>query len=255
MDPPLASSLTQHRKAFFGVSFYRLGLYGGTSFLYFLSNFLGLVSLSQVSASTFQFILNTKIVFVAAFTVSLSTYSAIRFHQWLSTGIIVIATSQLTLLGKMSSTPGQESTVDTGALLVLVVSASSALSNVYNQVLLQDKEGEPIMVQNAQLYLTGVIFNLFNWYGSIHVWRSYPHLIGEWNYLCTWQIVFLTLYGLVISLVLKRFGAMARTISGCISLVVTAVADHFFFSEHISLIEGSTFILVIVATVLYTHKM
>jgi len=224
--------------------------YGGLSFLYFLSNYLSLVSLYYVNASTYQLVLSTKIVFVAGCSVFAFGRGYIRTHQWYAALLISIALVQRELAHVKSDASGDNYL---GSFLVIVVSLTAALSNVYNQLLLQENKDEPIMVQNSQLYVTGVVFNAYNWYGSVDIWQTSTQWIGEWNSLCTAQVLFFTIYGLVISFILKRFGAMVRTIIGCLSLGILAFVDHFFLHERISVLETSTFVLVAVSTMLYTH--
>ena len=71
------------------------------------------------------------------------------------------------------------------------------------------------MVQNAMLYVWGVIFNGTNW--ILSAMPSADHhgppteLFGDVGGVQVFSMVFYAIYGLSISIILKRFGAITRT--------------------------------------------
>lgn len=65
-------------------------------------------------------------------------------------------------------------------------------------------------------------------------------------------IVFNAIYGLSISIILKRFGAITRTLISTLAIVCTAVLDYFIFSETINRIEMTSFVSIFIAIYLYS---
>ena len=110
------------------------------------------------------------------------------------------------------------------------------------------------MLQNTILYAWGVLMNGANWFVSV---QGAPAGTVEWFgagfggaafSLC----IFNAIYGLSISVILKRFGSITRTFISTVAIVLNAVLDTLFFSEKITLLEISTFLTIFAAIFLFT---
>ena len=99
--------------------------------------------------------------------------------------------------------------------------------------------------QNAMLYVWGVIFNGTNW--ILSAMPSADHhgapveLFGDVGEVQI-SMVFYAIYGLSISIILKRFGAITRTFINTAAICFTALIDVLFFQARRSrLLELTTF--------------
>jgi len=59
-------------------------------------------------------------------------------------------------------------------------------------------------------------------------------------------------YGLSISVILKRFGSLTRTFISTVAIVLNAVLDTMFFGESLSVLELTTFLTIFAAIFLFT---
>jgi hypothetical protein len=59
-----------------------------------------------------------------------------------------------------------------------VIICCAATGNVYTQLVMQTKMGQPLMFQNAQLYLYGVVFNGVNWVNGSRVAPAFGEIGG-----------------------------------------------------------------------------
>ena len=83
------------------------------------------------------------------------------------------------------------------------------------------------MVQNAMLYVWGVIFNGTNW--ILSAMPSADHHGPPTSCSVMWGVqvfsmVFYAIYGLSISIILKRFGAITRTFINTAAICFTALS-------------------------------
>ena len=67
------------------------------------------------------------------------------------------------------------------------------------------------------------------------------------------SMVFYALYGLSISIVLKRFGAMTRTFINAAAIVLNAALDVTFFGDSISVLEATCFAVILASIFLYSN--
>ena len=135
-------------------------------------------------------------------------------------------------------------------LTLLLIAACAAGGNVYTQLVMQKKMDQPLMFQNAQLYGYGVVFNGINWGLSMGV-TSDSSAFGELGYKPILAMLFYALYGLCISVVLKRFGAMVRTFVNALAIVFNGLIDSSFFGSPITLSDMTCFSVILCATFLY----
>jgi drug/metabolite transporter (DMT)-like permease len=127
-----------------------------TAFLFFVQNNMGFVVLLYFSASSFQLLMNLRIVAVAIFSMLLLNKSPTQL-QWCFIILLCTGGTQHFLSIQGDEPLSESSILGLGAMLLTV--ATSALANVYNQLALQSDTQQPLMLQNMFLYSYGVIFN------------------------------------------------------------------------------------------------
>jgi len=136
-----------------------------------------------------------------------------------------------------------------GVMLLIIASASGG--NIYTQKVMQRKMDQPLMLQNAMLYGWGILFNGINWMFSVNSGSTVGYF-GKVGSIQICSVVFYAIYGLSISIILKNFGAMTRTLINTTAICFTAILDVAFFGETISMLEGTTFAVIFIAV--YQHS-
>ena len=226
--------------------------YAVPGFVFFAQNNLSFLALQHMNSSAFQLLMNTRIVSVAILAVIMLNK---RMHalEWTSIVLLMVGAMQYQLSG--CGDDGYK--IDTMGLCVMaVIVACAAGGNVYTQKVMQRKMDQPLMVQNAMLYVWGVIFNGTNW--ILSAMPSADHhgapveLFGDVGGVQVFSMVFYAIYGLSISIILKRFGAITRTFINTAAICFTALIDVLFFGAEITPLELTTFGVIMLAVYLHT---
>jgi drug/metabolite transporter (DMT)-like permease len=226
--------------------------YAVPGFVFFAQNNLSFLALQHMNSSAFQLLMNTRIVSVAILAVVMLGK---RMHalEWTSIVLLMVGAMQYQLSG--CGDDGYK--IDTMGLCVMaVIVACAAGGNVYTQKVMQRKMDQPLMVQNAMLYVWGVIFNGTNW--ILSAMPSSEHhgapveLFGDVGGVQVFSMVFYAIYGLSISIILKRFGAITRTFINTAAICFTALIDVLFFGAEITPLELTTFGVIMLAVYLHT---
>lgn len=136
----------------------------------------------------------------------------------------------------------------TGVGVMLLIVSCAAIGNIYTQKVMQTNMNQPLMLQNLLLYSWGLLFNGVNWMQSMRTQSP----IGFLTFWPLTSIVFNAIYGLTISVILKRFGAVTRTFINTGAICVTAMLDVAFLGEHVTLLEATTFGSILIAIYLYS---
>uniref|UniRef100_A0A6T8ZAV5 EamA domain-containing protein n=1 Tax=Haptolina ericina TaxID=156174 RepID=A0A6T8ZAV5_9EUKA len=113
---------------------------------------------------------------------------------------------------------------------------------------MQKKMSQPLMLQNCVLYGWGVAFNGINWFQSM---TSKP-AIGILSFWPIVSIVFYAVYGLSISVIIKQFGSVTRTFINTAAICCTALLDFLVLGERITLLESTTFGIILIAIYIYS---
>ena len=199
-----------------------------------------------LSNSAFQLLLNCRIVMVAISTV-LVLGKPINAVEWVAVVLLTTGAVQYNLSG---CEPGALRVNIVGILVMLLIAACAAGGNVYTQLVMQKKMDQPLMFQNAQLYAYGVVFNGLNWFMSMGVTDD-AEAFGDIGLKPILAMLFYALYGLCISVILKRFGAMVRTFVNALAIVCNGLLDATFFGSPITLSDVTCFSVILCATFLY----
>jgi drug/metabolite transporter (DMT)-like permease len=233
-----------------------LGLWAGASvadhgrfcisaFLYFAQNNLGFVVLKYISPGSFQLLMNLRIVAVALLGIPVLGQRPSYLH-WHAILLISLGGMQ-----HFASTHGDIPPATSLAALfyTMLVVILAAMANVYNQYCLQYKTEQPLMYQNMLLYIYGVGFNALNWARSVYIEGRDP--IGTVDWLVVLLVVECVVYGLCISWVLKRFGALSRSVIAGGAVVLLGVVDFAFGWQVPSLLGVSALFVMLLSVQLY----
>lgn len=215
-------------------------------FLFFAQNNLSFACVQYYQPSSYQLMMNTRIVIVALLSVTLLRKSLNQL-EWSAVVLICFGAIQHNL----PKEPGVSLRVPMSGLLVMGATAlTAALGNVYTQLVVQSNKSHPIMFQNAQLYLYGVAFNAVNWFLSVHMMGEKEYY-GEITGLVVFQVVMFAVYGLTISVILKEFGALVRTVIGALSIVLNGVLDVVVFNSTMDMLDITSFGVITLSVHLY----
>jgi len=217
-------------------------------FLFFAQNNLSFVCVQYYQPASYQLLMNTRIVLVAVLSTVLLR-KRLNQLEWCAVFLISIGAIQHNLpkeAGFAFRVPF------TGLLVMLITATAAALGNVYTQLVVQAKKDQPIMWQNLQLYAYGVVFNGINWLLSVR-FMGQQYFFGEVTGLVVFEIVMFAVYGLTISVILKEFGAIVRTIVGAISIVCNGALDVFVFGSVIDVLDGTSYGVIMIAVHLFTN--
>eukprot|EP00966_Prymnesium_polylepis_P159298 3681619-Prymnesium_polylepis.1 len=122
------------------------------------------------------------------------------------------------------------------------------MANIYTQKVMQRKAAQPLMLQNVVMYAWGLAFNGINWAWSARASPAFG-AVGGWQLAA---IAFYAVFGLTISAIIKQFGSLARTFINTGAICLAVAIDVFVFGETVSLLEGTAFVLILIAVYLYS---
>ena len=226
--------------------------YAVPGFVFFAQNNLGFLALQHMNSSAFQLLMNTRIVSVAVLAVIVLKKS-LHALEWCSIVLLMIGAMQYQLSGcdDGSGTGGAYRIDAQGIAVMAIIVFCAAAGNVYTQKVMQRKMDQPLMIQNAMLYVWGVVYNGVNWFVSV-IPRENQHgpptpVFGDISKAVVFSMVFYAVYGLSISIILKRFGAITRTFINTVAICCTALIDVAFFGATISVMELTTFVVIFIA--------
>lgn len=219
--------------------------YAGPGFVFFAQNNLSFLALQHMDSSAFQLLMNTRIISVAILSVLLLR-KQLNAIEWVSIVLLMVGAMQYQLSG--CATDAYR--IDTeGMFIMLIIVLCAAGGNVYTQKVMQKKMDQPLMLQNALLYIWGIVFNGINWSTSI---ARGAVSFGNVGGIQIFSMVFYAIYGLSISVILKRFGAITRTFINTAAICCTALVDLYAFGASISSLELTTFVVIMIAVYIHT---
>lgn len=230
--------------------------YAIPGFIFFIQNNLTFIALQHISNAGYQLLLNLRIAAVAVLTVTLLGKKLNKL-KWFAIILLTNGAMQYELAG--CSNDGGFKTNTEGLLVMAVIITTAAGGNVVTQLVMQKSMDQPLMFQNMLLYSWGVIFNGVNWVHSVvnsnAVSADQPRV--EWfgdgfGQSAALLCMFSALYGLSISVILKRFGSITRTFISCMAIISNAFLDMLFFKEEMTILEVTTFATILGAIFLYS---
>jgi drug/metabolite transporter (DMT)-like permease len=226
--------------------------YAIPGFVFFAQNNLSFIALQHMSNAAFQLLLNMRIVAVALLTVTVLR-TPLNKVKWFAIVLLTNGAVQYQLSG--CANEGGLKTSMEGLMVMVVIIACAAGGNIITQLVMQKSMDQPLMLQNSILYTWGVAMNGFNWFVSV---RGAPaDAKVEWfgdgfGRAAFGLCVFNAIYGLSISVILKRFGSLTRTFISTAAIVLNAILDTLFFGEKLTSIEMTTFLTIFASIFLFT---
>ena len=109
------------------------------------------------------------------------------------------------------------------------------------------------MFQNTQLYFFGIIFNGLNWGFSVWGITGSEHAFGNVRSPVLMAMLFYAIYGLTISFILKRFGALVRIFINALAILCNAAVDYVVFGIPITFSDVLCFAIIVCATLMYAY--
>ncbi len=138
-----------------------------------------------------------------------------------------------------------------GIMAILVSATSSGFACVYNEKILTRKSKE-FWVVNTQLYIMGTAVSF-----CVSVIKDGTRIAQEGYFtgfgFYVISIVLISSFGgLIISIILKTSGNIAKNFASSLAVVATTVFSHYYFNEKINNFNLMGIVLVIVAMPLFT---
>jgi len=223
--------------------------YAIPGFVFFSQNNLSFVALQHMTNSAFQLLLNMRIISVALLSVAFLKKKLTK-TEWLA---ILLLTNGAVQHQLSHCEQGTLRSNAEGLVVMLVIIICAAGGNVATQLVMQKNMEQPLMLQNAILYVWGIVFNGINWFYSVQGANGEPTAAyGDIGFSEVSLIIFSAVYGLSISVILKRFGAITRTFISTIAIICTALVDVFLFGATINILESTTFVSIIASVFLFS---
>ncbi|KAM8793700.1 UDP-galactose translocator [Eudromia elegans] len=228
------------------------------SLIYTLQNNLQYVAISNLPAATFQVTYQLKTLSAALFSVLLLGTSLSRL-QWLSLGLLCAGVA-LVQLEQTRTSPSPPSPLSppqsyaTGLAAAVAACVSSGFAGVYCERLLRAPSGPgALWLRNAQLGAAGALVAL----GA--VWAADGPRVAARGFFqgysaAVWALVLQQAAGgLLVALVLRHAGSLAKAFATALSLVASAAASVrlFGFRPRGAFLAGAA--LVLVAVLLYAR--
>lgn len=200
--------------------------------VYFLQNNLTFLCMKYFSGAAYSLLLTIRIIPIA-FLSMIFLKASLTQLKWCAIILLSIGTYQYNLASSKDQSPEKYQTSLVGLFFMASMVMSASLSSVYNQWVMQRDMDQNVMLQNIKLYIGGVIFNLISWMFADVSTSSQTGfgIFGVIQPSVLFLIFLFVFHGLVVSLIIKKFGAIIRTILGTLSIIVTALVEYFLFGD------------------------
>ncbi|MDA7838756.1 hypothetical protein N9A45_00315 [bacterium] len=196
--------------------------FGAPSLLYSLLNISVTYAYSMLPAHYIVTVANLKIVWAMCFT-QRCLHRSFSKRQWLAAGVIMFG------LIIISSKPVDGSSREIIAVILFGVfssAVSSAAGTVCEYLYISDPDTS-IHVQNVKMYAFGTMFNLIAFFIKGH-WPE------EWHWTTSIIVLYYALAGILISVVMKHLGNVARNLIGAVTMICVTVCSHYLLGNEIS---------------------
>jgi UDP-galactose transporter len=230
-------------------------LLGIPGFIYAVNNTLAFRLLNYVDPATFQLLSNMKVITttVLAWWILTKIFSSI---QWGSLAILFIGSSLSTIsTEKTSSSFITLGATSTGFIGMIVYCTLSAIAGIVTEYAMKINENTSIHYQNVQMYIFGVIFNLFSCYseGGGDPVVIFTGLTSSW-----WVLMVILnqgLTGLLISAIMKFADNIVKLF--CISgaAIVSYILSNLLFGVGFTITWFASAILITLSVYLYNYQM
>ena len=200
--------------------------------VYFLQNNLTFICMKYFSAAAYHLLLTIRIIPIALLSI-IFLKSTLTQLKWCAIILLAIGTYQYNLASTVDQSPDKFKTSLIGLFFMASMVLSASLSSVYNQWVMQRDMEQNVMLQNVKLYIGGVMFNTISWMFADAQASSRAGLgiLAVFQPSVLFLILLFVFHGLVVSVIIKKFGAIIRTIIGTLSIIVTAFVEYFLFGD------------------------
>jgi len=227
------------------------------SFLYTIQNWLAYIATTNLNASTFQLLYQTKIVTTALFSVCMLK-KILSKQQWSSLFLLVIGVVFVQSATKEDHGENvveqQQGNAIIGLLAVSLASLSSGFAGVYFEKVLKGTKSS-IWIRNIQLSSIGVIIACANMLLNDEVSVSQNGFFYGYNW-TVWMAIFLNAGGgLLVAVVVKYADNILKGFATSLSIIVSVIVSYFILSDILlsfSFVNGA--LMIMSATVLYAVK-
>lgn len=248
--------LQQRDKEMLKFSFEESVFYVLPAFLYFINNNLDIYILHEMDTTTFQILINFKILTTAALFYFIMGKTLTRL-KWLSLFMLFIA-GIFHVFGNLKSTENTSLSFDKmfitkiGVIMMLIFCFISGFASVYNEYLLKRNFTNSIFIQNTYLYVYGVLFNFLTAYLTTKSSNiKFDHIFYNFNHY-TWFLMFTQVFtGFSMSVVLKHSSSITRLFIISSSLLINVLLSFFLFSLQLNVYFYATFFIILFALFIY----
>uniref|UniRef100_A0AAF5PP49 UDP-galactose transporter n=3 Tax=Wuchereria bancrofti TaxID=6293 RepID=A0AAF5PP49_WUCBA len=201
------------------------------SIAYALQNNLDFVALSNLNAGIYHVTTQLKVVTTAVFMMIIlgRRFSGTR---WLSIFLLFggVAAVELSINERSVREKSDENYL-LGLSAVLLTCVTAGFAGVYFEYMLKDGSETPFWIRNLQMYSCGVVS------------AALGCILSEWNRILTKGffygynsnviaiILFLSLGGIFISLVMKYLDNLCKSFASAMSIILVVMISHFIFHD------------------------
>lgn len=219
-------------------------MYSVPGTLYAVNNQLLYYAVFHLQPGMFQLASNTKFV-STAILFRLVLKKTLTNLQWLGivTLVLGMTVSKAGLIAncaggldnetvKPRSFDGSQKSLSLGLLIVLTTSTISGMSGIANEYLLKKvDESAPLSLKNAQLYLWGVLLNLF---GAISEAKGDSQAAFRGFSIWVWIIIFLkSAEGVSISFIMRYLDNIVKCFASAVVVYATTLSSYLIFQEQV----------------------
>lgn len=216
---------------------------------YVISNNLVFLILKVMDPSTFQVLVQIKIIIIALLS-WIMLKREINFVQWNSISVLCVGTA----LTQTRCEHMFDSSKFWGFFLVLVQSAVASFANVYSELRLKRDHNDTINVQNMHLYFYGIIGNsvLFLIYDLERA--QHGGFFQGYTLITLCVIISGAIMGLFISVIMKQISNIARVFCNAFSIMFTAFIAVWLLDFKLDIFFIFAVMLVTFSVLLYAHE-
>ncbi|KAL3119649.1 hypothetical protein niasHT_006735 [Heterodera trifolii] len=201
------------------------------SIAYAIQNNLDFVSLSNLDASVYQVMTQLKIPSTAIF---MMLFLGRRFStkRWIAIFLLCagVASVQLdNLESERQNDAGGNQML--GILAVFATCLTAGFAGVYFEKMLKDGTGTPFWIRNLQMYSCGIFSAFIGCFVKDYIHIKRNGLFHGYNFFVLAIILFLSLGGIYISLIMKHLDNLYKSFASSISIVAVTLLSLLIFDN------------------------
>ncbi|KAL4003054.1 UDP-galactose translocator 1 [Acanthocheilonema viteae] len=200
------------------------------SIAYALQNNLDFVALSNLNAGIYHITTQLKVVSTAIFMIIILG-RRFSFTRWLAIFLLFSGVAAVELSIKERNVMKNDENYMVGLGAVLLTCVTAGFAGVYFEYLLKDGSETPFWIRNLQMYSCGLVSAgsgciLSEWDGILAKGFFYGYNI---NVIAI--ILFLSLGGIYISLVVRYLDNLCKSFASAVSIILVIMISYFIFHD------------------------